>query len=212
MTQGVVLLHGILRTKYSMRSLEHALRKAGYATLNITYPSRRLTIEQLAGHLHPAIQAFTTRYQTVHFIGHSMGGLVIRHYLSRYRPANLGRVLQLASPNKGSEVADYLQHRWLYKKLYGPAGQQLITQLPERDRLLPPIDYPLGVIMGDLSWEPVCNRIIGQPNDGKVSVESSKVDGMAAHRVIRAGHSFLPANREAQALALSFLQTGHFSS
>lgn len=93
---GVVLLHGIFRTHRSMRGLAKFLEKNGYTILNINYPSTRQSIEEIARHIHPAIDEFSENIAgKLHFIGYSMGGLVIRAYLHRFQPKNLGRVIML---------------------------------------------------------------------------------------------------------------------
>jgi hypothetical protein len=128
------------------------------------------------------------------------------------RPPNLGRVVLLGPPNQGSEVADLLKDRWAYKRFFGPAGQQLVTGLETADELLGRIDYDLGIIAGSRSIDPICSWIIGIPNDGRVSIESTKVADMKDHVVIPASHPFLPINRQARRLILTFLQHGGFAA
>src|SRR6185369_12329883 len=118
---GVVLLHGIARTSRSLRKVEKALLACGFATLNLDYASRRKPLEALAADIHPDITAFArTIGGPLHFVAHSMGGLLTRVYVARYRPAALGRVVMLGTPNGGSEVADLLQGLWVYRAFYGP--------------------------------------------------------------------------------------------
>lgn len=211
MREGVVLLHGIARTKYSMRGLEKYLEKHGYATLNIGYPSRRHTLQDLATIVHPPIQEFAEKWGKVHFVVHSMGGLIVRAYLKRYDVPNLGRIVMLGTPNSGSEVADFFRNHFWYKKFYGPAGQQLITdQSGFSDIFDGPVKGEIGIIAGIRRWDIICGKIIGQPNDGKVSITSSKLDGMKEHLIVSAGHSFMPLNRALWPQVLSFLKEGHF--
>jgi pimeloyl-ACP methyl ester carboxylesterase len=124
---GVVLLHGIARTSASLTKLERALRTAGFATLNVDYPSRSKPIAKLADDIHPTITRFAERNAPLHFVAHSMGGLVTRAYVARYRPARLAGVVMLGTPNGGSEVADVLRGSRLYRAFYGPAGIELTT-------------------------------------------------------------------------------------
>ena len=125
---GVVLLHGISRTSRSFRRMQTMAEAAGFATLNIGYASRHKPLETLADDIHPAIARFAASTEgPVHFVGHSMGGLLTRVYLARYRPARLGRVVMLGTPNGGSEIADRLKHLIAYRAFFGPAGQQLGT-------------------------------------------------------------------------------------
>src|SRR5882757_5777960 len=165
---GVILLHGISRTSRSLRKMEMVIQAAGFATLNIGYASRRNTLQQLAEDIHPAIQRFAdTTEGSIHFVGHSMGGLLTRVYLGRYRPKRLGRVVMLGTPNGGSEIADRLKDFLPYRAWFGPAGQQLGTI---RDAalgvILPPVDYPVGIIAGNRSIDPLASIFLPKPHDG----------------------------------------------
>lgn len=193
-----------------MAGFGRALEKNGYVVLNLGYPSTKLSIGEIAGRINPGIEEFSRRVERLHFVGYSMGGLVIRAYLHRFRPGNLGRVVMLGTPNQGSEVADFIRDWRIYKKLYGPAGAELVTNLENRDALFGKIDYELGVIAGSRSVDPISSWLIGKPGDGKVSIESTKVEGMKAHRVISSSHPFLPVSSEARKLALEFLRKGEF--
>jgi pimeloyl-ACP methyl ester carboxylesterase len=211
--EGVVLLHGIFRGRRSMQGLARFLGAEGYRTLNLDYPSRRQPIEALVAHIQPQIAAFAPSVPgKLHFVGHSMGGLLIRAHLHRFRSQNLGRIVMLGTPNQGSEVADFLKDWWAYKKLFGPAGQQLVTGLTTADTLFGPIDYELGVIAGNRSVDPVSSLIIGDPNDGRVSIERTKIAGMTDHIVVAASHPFLPAKKEVHRLVFEFLRHGRFAA
>lgn len=116
----------------------------------------------------------------------------------------------LGTPNQGSEVADFLKDWWAYKKLFGPASQQLVTELTIANTLFGGVDYELGVIAGNRSIDPVSSLIIGDPNDGRVSIERTKIAGMTDHIVVAASHPFLPAKKEVHRLVLAFLRQGSF--
>ena len=160
--------------------------------------------------IHPQIQNFATQVTKIHFVGYSMGGLIIRAYLNLYHPNNLGRVVMLGTPNQGSEVADFLQNFWIYKKLYGPAGQQLVTDQTAFKDIFGSIDYELGVIAGNSPYYFIANKIIGKEADGRVSIINTKVEGMKKHAVIKSGHTMLSSNKKAWQLTLSFLGNGSF--
>ena len=107
--------------------MQAALERAGFVTLNLDYASRRKALEALAEDVHPAIQRFADRIDgSVHFVCHSMGGLLARVYIARHRPKRLGRVVMLGTPNSGSEIADRLKNFGAYRAFFGPAGQQLV--------------------------------------------------------------------------------------
>lgn len=147
------MLHGISRTALAMRPLERALSRAGYATLNLTYPSRRHSLADLADGLAPRVRSFATGLDgPLHIVTHSMGGLVARVLLARHRPERLGRVVMLAPPNAGSEIADLLHRNPLYRGWFGPAGAQLVARRDEAlSALLGGVDFELGVIAGTRS-------------------------------------------------------------
>jgi hypothetical protein len=140
------------------------------------------------------------------------GGLVIRAMLKNYRPSNLGRVVMVGTPNNGSQVADFLKKVPLYKTAFGPAGQQLVTDQSSFAHIFSPVDFELGIIAGTRTIDPVSSLIIGShiSNDGKVTVESTRLDGAADHIAIAANHTFIPSNKVMWAQALSFLRHGRF--
>ena len=209
---GVVLLHGISRTRRSFRKMQAAIEAAGFATLNVGYPSRRHALEALAADIHPAIARFTGSLEGhVHFVGHSMGGLLIRVYIATHRPKRLGRVVMLGTPNGGSEVADRLKSVSLYRAWFGPAGQQLVTRRDAAtEAALPLVDYPVGVIAGNRSVDPISSVFLPKPHDGRVSVENTKLDGMADHLIIGTSHPWLPMNGLAIEQTIAFLRNGKF--
>jgi pimeloyl-ACP methyl ester carboxylesterase len=210
---GVVLLHGISRTARSFRKMQAALEGCGYPTLNIGYASRHKTLEALAEDIHPAIELFGSGLTgSVHFVGHSMGGLLARVYLARYRPQRLGRMVMLGTPNGGSEIADRLKNFGAYRAFFGPAGQQLGTQRSAvDDAMLPPVDYPVGIIAGNQSIDPLAGTMLPKPHDGRVSVANTRLDGMTGHVVVAASHPWLVRNSVAIEQTIVFLRDGRFS-
>jgi triacylglycerol esterase/lipase EstA (alpha/beta hydrolase family) len=207
----VVILHGIARSSAHMKPLAEKLTKEGYDVINIDYPSTKYTLEELVESVNKDLSTRLTEDKPVHFIGYSMGGLLVRAILAKHRPAKLGRVIQLAPPNNGSEVADFLKNNWLYKTIYGPAGQQLTTNNNDTQKLLGKIDYDLGVIAGNSTIDPISSYIIGGNNDGKVSITSTKVAGMKDHVVVSASHTFFPGNNDVQRQTIYFLKNGKFN-
>jgi pimeloyl-ACP methyl ester carboxylesterase len=209
---GVVLLHGISRTALSFRKMQLALERAGFTTLNLDYLSRSKALEALAEDIHPAIQRFADSIDTsVHFVGHSMGGLLARVYIARHRPKHLGRVVMLGTPNGGSEIADRLKNFGAFRAFFGPAGQQLGTQRSAvDDAMLPPIDYSVGVIAGNRSIDPVAGTMLPKPHDGRVSVANTRLDGMADHIIVEASHPWLVRNGLAIEQTITFVRDGQF--
>jgi pimeloyl-ACP methyl ester carboxylesterase len=205
----VVLLHGIARTSASLTKLERALRASGFKTLNIDYPSRKKPIAALAGDIHEAVDGFAQRDAPLHFVAHSMGGLVARAYIAKYRPDRLAGVVMLGTPNNGSEVADLLSGSRVYRAFYGPAGLELTTG--SRSDSLPAVDYPVGVIAGSRFIDPVAGLLVlPKPNDGRVSVQSAMLSGMADHIVVKVSHTGLPRHATVIDQTIAFLHDGRF--
>jgi pimeloyl-ACP methyl ester carboxylesterase len=208
---GVVLLHGLARTSRSFRKMERALQGAGFATRSLDYESRRCRIERLADDIHPPIAKFAGEVGPLHFVAHSMGGLLARIYLANYRHTRLGRVVMLGPPNGGSEVADLLKNLALYRAFYGPAGQQLGTRLDECLAQLPQPDYAIGIVAGNRTLDPIASFfIVPRPNDGRVSVASTKLEGMADHIVLNTSHALMLSNHAVIDQTITFLKKGKF--
>lgn len=195
-----------------MRVLEEVLVVHGYRTVNRSYPSQDAPIETLIGHVSDsAAECGTDR---MHFVTHSLGGILVRGFLAQGMPANLGRVVMLAPPNHGSEIVDTLNASDLLRRLSvmvnGPAAPQLGTTETSVPNSLPPVDFDLGVIAGDISINPWGPLVIDGPNDGTVSVASTRVDGMRDHIVVPASHTLIMNNPIAMAEVLEYLRNGVF--
>ena len=206
----VVLFHGIARSSTQMKSLEEYLTKQGYDVINYNYPSTDYPLETLTELTHKYLAKKLTQDKPVHFVGFSMGGLLVRAYIHKYKPQNLGRVVQLATPNHGSEASDFFQDVWIYKKIFGPAGQQLITNQQEIEHLFGDIYYELGIIAGNSTIDPISSTIIPGDDDGKVSIQSTKLAGMKDHIVIPSSHTFFPSNKSIHSQTEYFLKNGVF--
>ena len=207
----VILLHGIVRRARSLRKMETALQSSGFITLNLDYASRKKSLEELADDIHPAIERFIGDAQAVHFVCHSMGGLLARVYVGKYRPRQLGRVVMLGAPNGGSEIADRLARYRAYRMMFGPAGQQLGTRrTPAIEALMPPVDYPVGIIAGNRSVDPISGMWLPKPHDGRVSVKNTELEGMTDHIVLPVAHPWLPRDGRVIAQTRAFLQNGKF--
>ena len=210
----VVLLHGLARTYRAMDSMQETLTEAGYHTVNLDYPSTGKDIETLAEeHFSEAIdQCRQFRPKAIHFVTHSLGGIVLRKSLVENRPPLLGKVVMLSPPNSGSAVTDKFQDWWFYKWLNGPAGQELHTGRDSMPNRLGPVDYPVGVIAGDqyAFFDVWFSSILPGKDDGKVSVERAKVDGMRDFLVVHESHAFIMNSRYVQMETLHFLKHGVF--
>lgn len=206
----VILLHGLIRTSSSMEVMEDALLKEAYIVHNIDYPSRHFPIEKLAKDVREQVAALTESDDTIHFVTHSMGGILVRTIQKEIPLENIGRVVMLSPPNQGSELVDSLGSFSLFDWINGPAGSQLGTEPDDYIASLGPVDFELGVITGDRSINWINSIIIPGKDDGKVSTEHAKVEGMQDFMVIHATHPYIMKNDEAVKATIRFLKSGSF--
>ncbi len=211
-TENVILLHGLGRSRWSMRTMEKALTQSGYRVFNMGYPSTTKAIPDLAAELHVQVRHCCHTNRT-HFVTHSLGGILVRSYLTHYPLDNLGRVVMLSPPNKGSELVDVLGKVGAFTFILGPASRQLSTQpssIPNQLNQRGPVDFELGVITGNRSFNPLTSWLIPGPDDGRVSVNSAQVAGMADFLVVPRTHTFIMSSRTVIEQTVNFLRTGKF--
>ncbi|MBL4590025.1 MAG: alpha/beta fold hydrolase [Alphaproteobacteria bacterium] len=214
--ETVVLLHGIARTGDSLSTIEHVLKENNYRVVNITYPSQKKNLKDIAKYLNDVhlTKKFWATQTKVHIVTHSMGGLVARQYLEQYKDTidlnKLGRVVMMAPPNKGSEISDLIHNTPVYNWYYGPAGQELTTE-EQAKNMARPTFYELGIIAGKKEWTYfVAAWVTPGKSDGRVTVESTKLDGMKDHVSLSATHTFIMEKPLVHQHILYFLKTGEF--
>lgn len=193
-----------------MAPLAGRIARAGFETLNLDYPSTCHAIETLVDeHLRPVVESAAAR-GPVHFVTHSLGGILVRVHDERHGLADGTRVVMLAPPNAGSEIADALHDRWPFTQFCGPALTELGTGGGCVSPRLGPVTAEVGVIAGDRSLYPWFTPLLGGPNDGLVAVERTRVEGMADFTVVHAGHAFIMRNRTVAEQTVHFLRHGRF--
>lgn len=208
----VVLLHGLGRSTWSMRQMENALHKQNYLVINQNYLSREKSIPELAQIVGHSIQQCEKLQPTaIHFVTHSLGGILVRAYFSQHPTHPLvKRVVMLGAPNHGSEVVDRYKNSWWFKWMTGPAGQQLATDNNSFVRSLRPLPYEVGIIAGNSSSDPWFAALFNGANDGKVSVESTKLPEMKDFIEVENGHTFMANSRNVINQVTAFLANGSF--
>jgi len=209
----VLLLHGLGRTARSMAPLGQQIRAAGFRTTNLDYPSTCHPIDTLVDeHVRPAAEAVDDT-APLHVVTHSLGGILVRRLAERHGLRDGTRVVMIAPPNAGSPIADALRDRWPFRWWCGPALRELGTH----DEALPPhlnaLDggrVEVGVIAGDRDIYPWFRPLLGEPSDGLVAVEGTKLEGMNDFTVVRAGHAFIMRHPTVADEVVHFLRHGRF--
>lgn len=209
---GVILLHGINRSPSSLRKIEAALVGAGYIVENVGYDAGAHSIQELSDEaIGSALgSARLGECLKIHFVTHSVGGILVRSYFKRHSTDRLGRVVMIAPPNRGSEVVDRIGDWFLFRKILGRAGGELGTDTQSTPNQLGPVEFECGVIAGDRTINWINSSMIPGPDDGKVSVERTRVEGMKDHTVVHATHPYIMNKTEVIALTLRFLGEGAF--
>jgi triacylglycerol lipase len=208
----IVLLHGYGRSSLSMMRLEWYLRGRGYRVINLRYQSTRNDVEGLAETcLKPALVPLEKDPNArIHFVTHSLGGIILREYLSSHPLDQLGRVVMLAPPNHGSAIVDHARRNPLWRSLLGRSLLELGTGPRDLPAKLGQANFECGVIAGDRSLNPLLSRFLSGPNDGKVTVASARLDGMSDFLVVHNSHTWLMWHRSTINQVLHFLETGRF--
>lgn len=208
----VVALHGLGRTKLSMSLLAWRLEDAGFEVRNLGYPSRAAPASTLAAVVGEGIDACRRDgHRPVHFVTHSLGGILVREYFQRGVQPDIGRVVMLAPPNHGSEIVDRERDAGWFRWLVGAAGLELGTAPGALPNRLPPLQMEIGVIAGTVSSDPWFSPLLPGADDGKVSVASTRLAGMRDFLTLPVGHTFIVYSRAVAAQTVAFLRDGAFS-
>ncbi len=209
--EQVVLVHGLGRNEKAMLLLENRLTRAGYEVHAVDYPSLSEDPGALVSRVGEQVQSCCANNgRPVHFVAHSLGGLISRSYLDRQPLDNLGKVVLIGTPNHGSELVDRFGDLWLFKVIMGPTAEALGTDAKSLPHRIGPPYYPLGIIAGNRSINPLTRPWINGASDGVVAVESTKVKGMADFLEIKTTHAFMRYDPRVADAILHFLDVGTF--
>ncbi len=214
--KAVVVLHGLAGTRLTMALLcRHLERYGDYATFNVSYPSTRDGVAEHARALARVIEGLEG-IEEIHFVGHSMGNIVIRHYLAdaesgRGVDPRIGRFVMLAPPNHGSSLAVQFADEMLVSALLGESGQQLGREWTwlESELAVPRCEF--GIVAGGRGNDRGFNPLVPGDDDGVIAVASTRLPGAADFVRVSALHAILPAEPEVMAHTLNFLQNGRFA-
>ena len=206
----VILLHGLARSDASMEKMAQRLQDEGFVVVNHDYPSTEFTIEELSRTVIREAHDRCPEGAAVHFVTHSLGGILVRHFLAYNDLEGLGRVVMLGPPNQGSQLVDVIGTLPGFELVNGPAGQQLGTDQNSIPRRLGPANFEVGIIAGTKSINLILSTMLPNPDDGKVSVESTRLEGMKDHVTVPVSHPFLMRDDEVIEQTMFFLTHGFF--
>ena len=209
----VIVLHGLARTSASMATMTEAINEAGFTAINVDYPSREYPIEALAPMAIGrglVLCESAGAIEKIHFVTHSLGGILVRNYLSNHEIPRLGRVVMLGPPNQGSAAVDELGDVPGVDWINGPAGRQLGKGEESVPLQLGPAEFELGVIAGNRTIDPIVSAVLDDPDDGRVSVEDTKLEVMDDFIIVEHSHAFMMRLELPIELTIRFLKTGSF--
>ena len=210
--ETVIVLHGISKDNKITYLLSKRLAESGFEVHNISYPYRNKTIQEISDFLHEKIiDLGIDKKEKLNFVGHSMGGLIIRNYIHKYKPENLNRVVMVATPNHGSELADKMKNWKIYDLKFGKASSmQLGTDQYNLDDAFGDVNYELGIIAGKTWLNPIFSYILPGKDDGIVSIESTKLNGMKEHDILNFPHTTGIMRKKVAKNVINFLKNGTF--
>ncbi|WP_119006023.1 alpha/beta fold hydrolase [Vibrio halioticoli] len=221
--QQVIIVHGLARSAASMEEMSERVAHSGYQVCVVDYPTLGQaidkTLHESSAQIDQCIHKFNRELSQVdgskvHFVGHSLGGLVIRHYLAQKNSIthspHFGEVVFVGTPNKGSDVADFFSSLWLLP-LAGGTAASLTTHSESLPNSLPDPNYAFGVIAGTDSY-PILKYMFDNSNDGLVSVESTQLAGMQDFVAVNITHDSLRSDPQVTDLIVNYLNQRRFVS
>lgn len=208
----VIILHGLRGSSRSFLKMQKVLSAQGFSVCLVDYPSTRdslgvLADSAIAGAVRLCRQAGAKK---IDFVAHSMGAILVRYYLRQKKIPELGRVVLLSPPNHGTEVVDAFAWSALFRKFNGPAGMAIGAAPDGLVQSLGPPDYEVGVIMSTRSINPLASLFISGKDDGRVSIESAKLEGMKDFALVSSNHHVIMKKEKTIEKVVQFLKYGTF--
>ncbi len=209
----VFLVHGLWRTRFSLLRLEICLRQAGFTVVNRSYQATKKPLPEHAADLHGLVEKALAgrKPREVHFVTHSMGGMVVRYYLTHFPLAHPGRFVMLAPPNQGSRKLEMFKGVPLVRLLLGPYAPSELgigEGTLSREAGIP--DREFGIIAGGTGTDRGYSFFLSGDNDGTVSVEETRLEGAKDFLLVPRLHTFIMNGREVIDATIAFLETGRF--
>nr|WP_305121459.1 alpha/beta fold hydrolase [Microbulbifer elongatus] len=206
------MIHGITKDSRSMASIAAALSEAGFHTVNLDYPSRQHPIETLAEMAIPVgLNACReANAAPLYFVTHSMGALLLRQYYEHRKTSDIARVVMLGPPNQGSRLGNFLSCIPIIKDVNGPAGKQMGVDERSLPNRLGPVNFPVGVIAGTRSYNPLFSAIIHGDDDGIVGLPSTYVAGVCTRIQFALTHDQLTRDGRVTEQVVNYLRRGAF--
>lgn len=209
----IVILHGLRRSLKHMKKISAALHKENYNILQISYPSTLYPLDELIKMVLEEIGKYISindKKIKVHFVGHSLGGLIIRGLIKNNFIYNLGRIVMIGTPNQGNIFADYFTGYGIFEYLHGPVSEQLISDQKEFKHLFGEIRSELGIIAGNKVGNYYLGYLLQDANDGRVCVCDTILKGSKEHIIIHESHDELQTNPTVIQKTVNFIKNGKF--
>lgn len=205
--ETVILIHGMMRTGRSMRRIGEHLACHGYNIVNCSYESTK-TVNEITDELFSALTPIIEAAPKVHFVTHSLGGIILRNAFKDKAPSNIGNVVMHGPPNRGCQHIDHFSWLPFFSRIWGKPARELGTSKKSLPNRLPPINFHCGVIAGNMKG--VLGLLLPSPNDGKVTVENTWTEGVAEQIVLPLNHTFMMKNAVAIKNTAHFIKHGKF--
>ena len=205
--KAVILIHGLLQTSNCMNQMSISLKDSGFVPVEFDYPSTQISIPEAAGFLNKMVTSLEG-FTEIHFVAHSMGGLVVRSFSTGTHDQRVKRLVMLGTPNQGAELADITQQVWLVRTASGPGARQLGTRPNGLIKKLPVPNYEFAVIAGARGTYAGWNPLIPGDDDGTVTVASTRLPGAADFGTVCKTHGDLLGDEQAISQTVNFLKSG----